>query len=305
MLNQKVLKAEKRKSSPDTSDNRRQKIALQCVSPNLFERNTYDIQPNLSPAVKIFKSKGKPVIGTKKENSINKQSSVELSFSRVEQVFKDLPKKPSTKNLKQQKISFGKANEPSTSDNVKANAKLEIEDSDATFCEEIERKMVTKRPVWQPKIIIKEVSTQKKRTPSVNKTSKSTENGLFNFTLPFAPVHRSISATQHPGEQEASPKIVIKHEPLSCGSDPDIFSACEDERSNGSSVIYVEASERDQEPIIIPDRTVHSDDYLIEELEKEFAKRTEYDDPSALVEANPVRKRARKYGECANCREVR
>lgn len=306
MLKQKVPKTEKRLDAlADTSKNRHQKNALKCVSPNLFEPNTSDIDPNFSPAVKMFKSRGQPAKVKEKENSFNKHSSVELSFLRVEQVFKDLPKKPLTKNLKQQKISFGKANGSSTSDNVKAISKVEIEDSDATFCEEIERKKATKRPAWQPKIIIKEL---KKSTPSVEKKSRITEkvnDGLFNFTLPPTPVLRSISTTQLPNEQKASPKVAIKQEPFTCGSDPDIFSASEDEPSNGSSVIYVEASERNKEPIIIPDRTVHSDDYINEELEKEFAQRTEYDDPSELIETKPARKRARKYGECTNCREVR
>lgn len=309
MLKHKELKSHKRKSLDalaDTFKNRRQKIALQCVSPNLFEINTYDIQPSSPPAVKVLKSRGQPVEVNEKENSFNKLVS-EASFSRVEQIFRDLPKNPPTKNLKQQKISFVKSNEPSTSGNIKTISQVDIEDSDATYCEEIERKMTTKHLAWQPKIIIKEVPMLNKSTPSVNKKSRITEKangGLFNFILPPVPIHRSILTTQQTNEQEISSKVAVKQELFTCGSDPDIFSACEDEPSNGSSVIYIEASEREKEPIIIPDRTVHSDDYLIEELEKEFAKSTEYDDPSQLVEENPVRKRARKYGECTHCREV-
>jgi hypothetical protein len=231
---------------------------------------------------KLFKNqlKRRPSFG--KENSPTKSVSMAFTFSRLGDEFKNLPRTSSPKNLKQAKLSFEK---------TKGKRSKKV-DTDATFCEALEKKSV-----WMSKSKVEK--PEKKKSPTVQK-AKTDGGGLFAFQPPPVKVtatRTQVSDFETPSISQLQPPVKIKEEKLS-ESDLDIFGS-EGESSRGSSVICIEASA--ELPIEIPDHTVHSDDALVASLERDFLQQTEYHEESPPDV--PRRKRKQFYGECRDCRD--
>lgn len=267
-------------SSAGLKKNRPTEFALQS-----FEKNYLD--DDSSKSLDMFKPKfKKPSISVNgKENNESKSP----SFSRFGSTFKGPARnsKPQ-RNLKQQKISFSKP---------KPQPEPEFPDSDATYCEEVERKKVevsTKEPSLLKKSFTNVLSKKKTENPA-----KKSVTGLFNFKLPPEPQLQMLTQSEAVANSEPQSDwlhpLVVKEEPC---SEIDIFASGDE---YDSDVVCVEQGNSKLGPLTISDET---EDFSLQKLESDFVKHTEYVDPSEAPEPTPVRKRGKVYGECPECREV-
>lgn len=258
-------------------------------------------------------TKRRPSLSFGKENSPSKKTpksptkmSIALSFSRLDESFKNLPKTSSPKTLKQAKLSFGNTT-------ATKHKKVQEKDTDATFCEALEKKKKKKSDDgWMSKSVLEksgEALPVKKKKTSPNRTVNNNQ-GLFVFQQPTVrhslPITQTQDLKKKTEDLEETPDISeflkdkkIKEEKLS-ESDLDIFGS-DGESSRGSSIICIEVP--NDEPITIPENTVHSDDSLLLNLEQGFLNQPQFEESSSVPPDEPPRRRKRTYGECADCRE--
>lgn len=271
-------------SASSKKKNRPTEFGLQSIDKNHHDDSSRSVdmfKPN-------FKKPSRSVNGKAgKENNETKSS----SFARLGLTFKDNGKngKPQ-KNLRQQKISFSKHT---------PQPEPEVIDSDATYCEEVERKIIA--------VSTKEPSLVKKsftNVPSKTENRAKSVTGFFNFELPQAPQRQLFTqseavavANSEPQSDWLNPMVVnVKEEPC---SEIDLFASCD---GYDSDVVCVEQGNSKLGPHTISDETV---DFSLQKFESDFAKHAEYEDPSSEApEPTLVRKRGKVYGECTECREV-
>ena len=214
-----------------------------------------------------------------------------VSFSRLGEEFANQPQTSSPKHLKQVKLNFERSKQKKAIEN----------ETDATFCEELEKK-----PEWKSKSKLNnstDTSGKKKKVTPVQKAK--TISALFEFQPPPVKVQAPRSQTDNNMQIRSSdvtpdvsilfPPVQIKEEKLS-ESDLDIF-ASEGDSSRGSSVICM--GPQIEQLITISDNTV--DNAILASLERGFLHQTEYE--SILPEPEPPRKRKQIYGECKECRD--
>jgi hypothetical protein len=259
-----------------------------------------------SPTKKAPKSPTKELTRSPKKMLTRSPTKLALIVSRLGELdFRNPPVQSSSpKSLKQAKLQFDKKK---TSSKKKVQ-ETPVIDTDATYCEVLEKEKKKKRSdVWLSKTVLEKsgeaLHIRRKRSPTVKRKNNNNLDGLFNFQMPVMLTPKPMTQTEDMRKKTEDllieTPIKIKEEKLS-ESDLDIFGS-DDDSSRGSSVVIIDVPA--DQTIVIPEHTIHSDDSLLASLERGFLDQPQYEESSPMIPATPPRKRKRTYGECSECRE--